>query len=56
VDFTKVLPPGKAGQIKVKVETGTTPGLHVKSVTIKSNDPAQPSLQVDLSFDVKDGK
>jgi hypothetical protein len=53
VDFPKVLPPGKAGSIKVKVETGKNAGPHVKSVTINSNDPSQPRLQVDLSFDVK---
>jgi hypothetical protein len=53
VDFPKVLPPGKAGSIKVKVETGKNEGPHIKSVTINSNDPAQPRLQVDLSFDVK---
>ena len=53
MNFPKVLPPGKAGTIKVKVETGTAPGEHVKSVTIKSNDPAQPSLVVELVFNVR---
>ena len=53
MDFPKVLQPGKAGTIRVKVETGQTPGVHVKSVTIKSNDPEAPSYVVQFSFDVK---
>lgn len=53
VDFPKSISPGKAGRIKVAVEIGNAPGPHTKSVTIKSNDPAQPSLQVDLVFNVK---
>ena len=54
MDFPKVLLPGKAGSIKVKVETGKSPGPHTKAVTIKSNDPAEPSIKVQLTFDVKD--
>jgi hypothetical protein len=53
VDFPKVLRPGQAGKIKVKVETGKSPGEHVKSVTIKSNDPSDPSHMVQFAFDVK---
>lgn len=53
VDFPKVLQPGKAGIIKVKVDTGKAAGPHVKSVTIKSNDPVSPSLVVQFTFDVK---
>jgi hypothetical protein len=53
VDFPKVLRPGQAGKIKVKVETGKDPGPHVKSVTIKSNDPVDPSHIVQFVFDVK---
>ena len=53
MDFPEVLPPGKAGTIKVKVETGKVEGPHTKSVTIKSNDPAKPSVKVDLNFTVK---
>ena len=53
MDFPKVLPPGKAGTIKVKVETGKVEGPHKKSVTIKSNDPAKPSVKVDLTYIVK---
>ena len=53
MDFPKVLRPGQAGKIKVKVETGKSPGEHVKSVTIRSNDPAEPSRLVQFVFDVK---
>ncbi len=53
VDFPKSLSPGKSGRIKVAIEIGNSPGSHTKSVTIKSNDPIQPSLQVDLVFNVK---
>jgi hypothetical protein len=53
VDFPKVLQPGKAGTIKVKVDTGKSPGEHTKSVTIKSNDPTEPNVIVQLVFDVK---
>ena len=53
MDFPKVLRPGQVGSIKVKVETGASPGPHIKSVTIKSNDPADPSHIVSFAFDVK---
>jgi hypothetical protein len=53
VDFPEVLPPGKAGTIKVKVETGKNTGPQVKSVTIKTNDPVKPSVKVDLTYTVK---
>ena len=53
MDFPKVLPPGKAGTIKVKVETGNSLGIHIKSVTIKSNDPDNPNIKVDLHYFVK---
>jgi hypothetical protein len=53
VDFPKVLSPGKAGTIKVKVDTGKSPGEHVKSVTIKTNDPVTPNVVVELVFFTK---
>jgi hypothetical protein len=53
VDFPKVLRPGQAGTIKVKVDTGKSPGVHTKSVTIKSNDPSNPSHFLQFAFDVK---
>ncbi|HXU09068.1 MAG TPA: hypothetical protein VN743_08725 [Blastocatellia bacterium] len=53
MDFPRVLRPGQAGKIKVKVETGKAAGEHVKSITIKSNDPNDPSRIVSFVFDVK---
>ena len=54
MDFPKVLRPGRSGSIKVEVETGKTAGPHTKTVTIKTNDPNEPSVVVNLKFDVKD--
>jgi hypothetical protein len=53
VDFPKVLRPGKAGVIKVKVETGNVAGPKTKSITIKSNDPEQPNHLVNIKLVVK---
>ena len=49
----KVLRPGQAGKIKIKVETGKSPGEHVKSVTIRTNDPNDPTHLLQFVFDVK---
>jgi hypothetical protein len=54
VDFPKVLQPGKAGLIKIKVETGAVSGLREKSITIKSNDPNEQTVNFEFSFMVKD--
>ena len=56
MDFPKVLRPGQAGSIKVKVETGKGPGERVKSVTLKTNDPTDPSHIIQFAFDVKAAK
>ena len=53
MDFPKVLRPGQVGKIKVKVETGNSAGPKSKSVTIKTNDPVDPSHIVQFSFEVK---
>lgn len=53
VDFPRVVKPGSVGRIKVKLDTGSSPGEHVKNVTIRSNDPARPSVVVDLVVNVK---
>jgi len=53
VDFPKVLQPGKVGTIKIKVETGKSPGPHAKNIPIKSNDPDEPTRVVQFMFDVK---
>lgn len=53
MDFPKVLQPGQAGKIKVKVDTGKGAGPHTKSVTIVSNDPQEKSVIFEFSFTVK---
>ena len=53
VDFPKSIAPGKEGSIKVRLNTGTSPGVHTKTVTIKTNDPAEPTVIVELVVDVK---
>jgi hypothetical protein len=53
VDYPKVLPPGKAGTIKTKVDTGQAPGVHTKYLTIKTNDPENPKVVVHLTYNVK---
>lgn len=53
MDFPKVLPPGKTGSIRVKVDTGHSPGPHTKYVTIKTNDPDNSKVMVHLSYNVK---
>ena len=54
MDFPKVLRPGQAGSIKIKVETGKSPGPHVKSVTIKTNDPNESTVMVQFAFVVNE--
>lgn len=53
VDFPRVVKPGRVGKINVKLDTGSSPGEHVKTVTIRSNDPERPSVVVDLVVNVK---
>jgi hypothetical protein len=53
VDFPKLIKPGRSGSIKIKVETGSSPGEHTKSLTIKSNDPVQPSLKLEFVYSTK---
>ena len=53
MDFPKVLRPGKAGVIKVKVETGNVAGPKTKAITIKSNDPELPNRIVNIKLTVK---
>ena len=54
VDFPKVIQAGKSGVIKFKVETGAAPGLREKSITVKTNDPNEPTVSFEFSFLVKD--
>jgi hypothetical protein len=53
VDFPKVIRPGQSGKVRLKVDTGSSPGQHTKSVTIKSNDPEKQTLVVEFTLNVK---
>lgn len=53
VDFDKIIAPGKAGAIKFKVDTGKGVGPRTKTITIKSNDPEQPTITYEFSFTLK---
>ena len=53
VDFPKTIAPGREKAITVKVNIGNVEGEHVKTVTIKSNDPETPAFIVELAFTTK---
>ena len=53
VDFPKSIAAGKSGTIKYKVETGKGAGLKTKTISIKSNDPNEPTVTYEFSFTVK---
>ncbi|MCI0486778.1 MAG: DUF1573 domain-containing protein [Blastocatellia bacterium] len=53
VDFPKTIAPGREKSITVKVNIGNVAGEHVKTVTIKSNDPGNPAFIVELAFTTK---
>ena len=53
VDFPKSIAPGKSGTIKYKVETGKGTGLKTKTISIKTNDPNEPTVTYEFSFTVK---
>jgi Protein of unknown function (DUF1573) len=54
VDFPKTVKPGQSGVIKFKVDTGAAPGIREKSITVKTNDPNEPTASFEFSFMVKD--
>ncbi len=45
----KSIPPGQTGQIEAAVKTEGVTGRVTKTVTVKSNDPRQPELQLQLT-------
>ena len=53
VDFPKTIAPGREKSITIKVNIGNVAGEHVKTVTIKSNDPEKPAFIVELAFTTK---
>lgn len=53
VDFPKTIAVGKSGIVKYKVDTGKGTGPRTKTITIKSNDPNEPTLTYEFSFTLK---
>lgn len=51
-DFDKVIAPGKAGKVRVTVDTATFNGPVAKGVTVYTNDPDTPTLELTVRTDV----
>jgi len=53
-DYTKVIPPGQEGAVKVKIDGKKIfPGYMEKEFTVKTNDPANADFVLKLQFTVK---
>ena len=50
---SKVLKPGKSGQLRVRLETRDYSGKVVRSVMVRSNDPAQELLEIKVEANVQ---
>ncbi len=50
---TAALPPGGEGQVEVTVDTHHRVGPLHKSVSVYTDDPAQPVLQLEITGEVK---
>jgi hypothetical protein len=55
-DDSKVLKPGKSGQLRVRLQTRDYSGKVVRSVMVHSNDPAQELLEVKVEVNVQAAK
>lgn len=51
-DFDKVIAPGKTGKVRVTLDTATFNGPVAKGVTVYTNDPDTPSLELTVRTDV----
>ena len=52
-DDSKVLKPGKSGQLRVRLQTRDYSGKVVRSVMLRSNDPAQELLEIKVEVNVQ---
>ena len=52
-DDSKVLKPGKSGQLRVRLQTRDYSGKVVRSVLVKSNDPTQEVLEIKVEVNVQ---
>lgn len=51
-DYDKVIAPGKTGKVRVTVDTKSFNGPTAKGVTVYTNDPAAPTLELTVRADV----
>ena len=52
-DDSKVLKPGRSGQLRVRLQTRDYSGKVVRSVMVRSNDPAQPLVEIQVEVNVR---
>ena len=52
-DDSKVLKPGKSGQLRVRLQTRDYAGKVVRSVMVRSNDPTQELLEIKVEVNVQ---
>jgi hypothetical protein len=52
-EFDKVIKPGQTGKVKAVVDTAAFAGPVAKAVTLETNDPVNPSVQVTIHAVVK---
>ncbi|HWN42242.1 MAG TPA: DUF1573 domain-containing protein [Thermoanaerobaculia bacterium] len=51
-DFDKMIAPGKTGKVRVTLDTGTFNGPIAKGVTVYTNDPETPTIELTVRTDV----
>ncbi|HEX5718671.1 MAG TPA: DUF1573 domain-containing protein [Thermoanaerobaculia bacterium] len=51
-DFDKTIAPGKTGKVRVTLDTGTFNGPIAKGVTVYTNDPEVPTIELTVRTDV----
>src|SRR6185436_15700181 len=52
-DYDKVIGPGQAGKVRVSVDTATFNGPIAKGVTVYTNDPATPQMELTIRAQVE---
>lgn len=52
-DYDKVIAPGKTGKVRVSVDTATFSGAIAKGVTVFTNDPATPQMELTIRAQVE---
>jgi hypothetical protein len=52
-DYDKVIAPGQTGKVRVSVDTATFSGAIAKGVTVYTNDPAAPQMELTIRAQVE---